>query len=69
MLLDWFPRDNEEKSHQLFGDEFFGTDAPCTVYERKPLVNPNTGETVWPGTWLRPHWTWHARRGCSAYWC
>jgi 6-oxo-cyclohex-1-ene-carbonyl-CoA hydrolase len=44
MLPDWFPRDNEEKSHQIFGDDFFGTEAPCTMYERKPLVNPQTGE-------------------------
>ncbi|HNR11696.1 MAG TPA: enoyl-CoA hydratase-related protein [Thermodesulfobacteriota bacterium] len=48
MLLNWFVRDNEEKSHQLFGDEHFGTEAPCTMYEKKPLVDPNTGETV-PG--------------------
>jgi len=44
MLLDWLPRDNEEKSHQLFGDEHFGTEPPCTMYEKKPLLNPNTGE-------------------------
>lgn len=46
MLLNWFPRDNEEKSHQLFGEEFFGTEAPCTMYEKKPLINPKTGETI-----------------------
>jgi len=46
MLLDWFPRDNEEKSHQLFGDEHFGTEAPCTMYEKKPLINGDTGEAV-----------------------
>jgi len=46
MLLDWFPRDNEEKSHELFGDEHFGTEAPCTMYEKKPLINPDTGEAV-----------------------
>ncbi len=46
MSLDWIPRDNNLKSHQLFGDEFFGTEAPCTMYEKKPLVNPQTGQKV-----------------------
>ncbi len=46
MALDWLIRDNEIKDHQLFGDEHFGTEPPCTMYERKPLVNPDTGETV-----------------------
>ncbi|MCF8104820.1 MAG: enoyl-CoA hydratase/isomerase family protein [Desulfohalobiaceae bacterium] len=44
MALDWLPRDNELKDHQLFGDEHFGTQAPCTTYERKPFVNPKTGK-------------------------
>jgi len=46
MALDWLIRDNEVKDHQLFGDEHFGTEPPCTVYEKKPLVNPDTGEEV-----------------------
>lgn len=46
MALDWLIRDNEVKDHQIFGDEHFGTTPPCTTYERKPLVNPDTGETV-----------------------
>lgn len=46
MALDWLPRDNELKDHNLFGDEHFGTEAPCTMYERKTFVNPNTGEHV-----------------------
>lgn len=44
MTLDWLPRDNEIKDHHLFGDEHFGTEPPCTMYERKPLINPNTGK-------------------------
>ena len=44
--LNWLPRDNREKSHQLFGDEWFGTQPPCTMYEKKPLINPDTGEAV-----------------------
>jgi 6-oxo-cyclohex-1-ene-carbonyl-CoA hydrolase len=46
MALDWLVRDNELKDHQVYGDEYFGTEAPCTMYEKKPLVNPATGETV-----------------------
>jgi len=46
MLLNWLPRDNEEKSHQIFGDEHFGTEAPCTMYEKKPLINPENGEKI-----------------------
>jgi len=46
MALDWIPRDNVLKDHQIFGDEHFGTEPPCTMFEKKPLVNPNTGETV-----------------------
>jgi len=46
MSLDWLVRDNEIKDHNLFGDEFLGTEAPCTMYEKKPLINPATGEAV-----------------------
>jgi 6-oxo-cyclohex-1-ene-carbonyl-CoA hydrolase len=46
MSLDWLVRDNEVKDHNLFGDEFLGTEAPCTMYEKKPLINPATGEAV-----------------------
>jgi 6-oxo-cyclohex-1-ene-carbonyl-CoA hydrolase len=45
-MLEWLPRDNEVKDHNLFGDEFFGTEAPCTVYEKRPLINPDTKEVV-----------------------
>jgi 6-oxo-cyclohex-1-ene-carbonyl-CoA hydrolase len=46
MALDWLIRDNEIKDHQVFGDEHFGTEPPCTTYEKKPLFNPDKGETV-----------------------
>lgn len=46
MALDWVPRDNVLKDHQIFGDEHFGIEPPCTTFEKKPLVNPGTGETV-----------------------
>ena len=46
MGLDWLIRDNEKKDHQLFEDQFFGTEPPSTGYEKKPLKNPETGEAV-----------------------
>lgn len=46
MTLDWLPRDNNIKDHHLFGDEHFGTEAPCTTYEKKTFINPNTGEQI-----------------------
>lgn len=41
MALDWLIRDDEPKDHNLYGDEFFGTEPPCTMYERKPLTDPD----------------------------
>ncbi len=40
MTLDWLPRDNKLKDHNLFGEEHWGTQPPCTMYERRPLVDP-----------------------------
>lgn len=39
MALDWLVRDDEPKDHNLFGDQFFGTEPPCTTYEKKPMVD------------------------------
>ena len=46
MGLEWLIRDNEIKDHQLFGNEHFGTEPPCTRYEKKLLINTDTGKTV-----------------------
>ncbi|MGD2125996.1 MAG: 6-oxocyclohex-1-ene-1-carbonyl-CoA hydratase [Desulfobacteraceae bacterium] len=46
MALEWLIRDNEIKDHNLFGEEFFGKEPPCTTYEKKPVINPATGESV-----------------------
>ena len=46
MSMDWLIRDNEIKDHQIFGNEHFGTEPPCTMYERKPLKNVETGEVI-----------------------
>jgi len=46
MSLDWIPRaPKDEKKHFHFGDEkYLGTEAPCTMYEKKPLLDPNGNE-------------------------
>lgn len=48
MALEWMPREGGLKDHSLFGTEHFGGegDAPCTMYTKMPIVNPQTGETV-----------------------
>ncbi len=53
MSLDWMPRENELKNHQLFEEDmvrgrYWGDDddAPCVVYTKKPLQNPHTGEEI-----------------------
>ena len=45
MGLEWLPRDNELKDHALFkGEDYFGTEPPCTIYEKKPIVDNNGNE-------------------------
>jgi 6-oxo-cyclohex-1-ene-carbonyl-CoA hydrolase len=44
MALDFLRRDNKLKDHNLFGEEHFGTEPPCTMYERKPLLDPEGKE-------------------------
>jgi 6-oxo-cyclohex-1-ene-carbonyl-CoA hydrolase len=46
MALDWLVRDNEVKDHQIFGDEHFGTEPPCTTYEKRPIIDKSTGKQV-----------------------
>jgi len=41
MNLDWIPRDNGVKSHEPGGNEFIGTEAPCTMYELRPVKGPD----------------------------
>ena len=40
MALEWVPRDNEKKDHALHTDVHWGTEAPCVVYEKRPLTDP-----------------------------
>ena len=45
MGLEWLPRDNELKDHALFkGEDYFGTEAPCTMYEKKPIIDKSGNE-------------------------
>ncbi|UCE38123.1 MAG: 6-oxocyclohex-1-ene-1-carbonyl-CoA hydratase [Thermoplasmata archaeon] len=45
MSLDWLPREDEIKNHELFkGKDYFGTEPPCTVYEKKPVLDPEGNE-------------------------
>lgn len=43
MALDWLPREHGLKDHNLWGDEFFGTEAPSVIYEKRPIANPQGG--------------------------
>ncbi|MFH1842523.1 MAG: 6-oxocyclohex-1-ene-1-carbonyl-CoA hydratase [bacterium] len=40
MALDWLPRDDEIKNHALFGTEHWGSEPPCTIYEKRPVLDP-----------------------------
>jgi 6-oxocyclohex-1-ene-carbonyl-CoA hydrolase len=46
MSLDWLPRDDELKNHELIGSHHWGTEAPCTVYEKRPLTDPQGNEVA-----------------------
>ncbi len=46
MALEWMPREDEMKDHTLHTSVHWGKDAPCTVYEKKPLKDPKTGKAV-----------------------
>ena len=56
MALEWMPRDNGPKDHLLHSDIHFGTDAdaPCVVYEKRPLKDPSgkTAEGLYTA-WVR----------------
>jgi 6-oxo-cyclohex-1-ene-carbonyl-CoA hydrolase len=38
-LFKW-PRQTDIKDHDLFKEEHFGTEAPCVIYEKKPVLDP-----------------------------
>jgi len=40
MALEWMPREDEAKDHLQHSDMHWGTEAPCVVYEKRPLKDP-----------------------------
>ncbi|MBN1277334.1 MAG: 6-oxocyclohex-1-ene-1-carbonyl-CoA hydratase, partial [Deltaproteobacteria bacterium] len=38
--LEWFPREDGKKDHRLHTEDNWGTEAPCVVYEKRPLKDP-----------------------------
>jgi len=54
MALEWVPRDNEKKDHLLHTEVHWGAEAPCVVYEKKPLTDPegNVQEGLYVA-WIR----------------
>jgi len=39
MSLDWLPRDDKIKDHALSSTGHWGTEAPSTIYEKKPVLD------------------------------
>ncbi len=54
MALNWLPRDDELKDHDLGGQDFFGSEAPCIIYEKKPILDPEGN----PVEELYSAWIW-----------
>lgn len=40
MSLDWLQKDDKLKDHSLLGKEHWGTEPPCTMYEKRPILDP-----------------------------
>jgi 6-oxo-cyclohex-1-ene-carbonyl-CoA hydrolase len=39
MSLDWLKKDKELKDHLIGGEEHWGTTPPCTMYEKRPILD------------------------------
>ncbi len=44
MSLDWLKKDKEIKNHLLWGEEHWGTEPPCTMYEKRPVLDSSGNE-------------------------
>ncbi len=44
MSLDWLKKDKEIKDHLIWGKEHWGTEPPCTMYEKRPILDPSGKE-------------------------
>ncbi|HBY03554.1 MAG TPA: 6-oxocyclohex-1-ene-1-carbonyl-CoA hydratase [Desulfotomaculum sp.] len=40
MDINKWPRESGAKDHNIFTDQWFGTEAPCVIYELKPIIDP-----------------------------
>ncbi|MFC2072216.1 6-oxocyclohex-1-ene-1-carbonyl-CoA hydratase [Chloroflexota bacterium] len=52
MALDWIPREGGVKDHNIWGMEHFGTEAPCTIYEEKPIIDPSGKSVKLYSSWI-----------------
>lgn len=41
----WLEKDKGPKNHFLFGEEYFGKEAPCVIYDKRSLSDP-TGKPI-----------------------
>ena len=48
MTLDWMPRDEKIKNHGLFKGDYWGTQPPCVMYDKKPLADRRSGVDLDP---------------------
>ncbi len=39
MALEWLPRDDKIKNHAIFDQQHWGTEPPCTSYEKRPVLD------------------------------
>lgn len=44
MSLEWLPKDDALKNHELFEDMYLRTEQPCTMYELRPVYDANGKE-------------------------
>ncbi len=44
MSLDWLKKDNQLKDHSIGDKNHLGTEPPCTIYEKKPVLDKSGNE-------------------------
>ncbi|HLF91803.1 MAG TPA: 6-oxocyclohex-1-ene-1-carbonyl-CoA hydratase [Anaerolineales bacterium] len=54
MSLDWLPRTHTLANHDLGGEEYFSTEPPGIIYEKKPILDPQGN----PVENLYSAWVW-----------
>lgn len=40
MDLNKWPRQNDVKNHNIFGEQYFSTEAPGVIYQKRPVIDP-----------------------------